>query len=515
MRRVKMLLAAAAGLALALVVAGCGGGDGGGGGGDAEGPSRAVVAQAADPRTMDPHAHRETPTANVLRHFYDPLIERDAEDPTKFDGILAESFEQIDETTIEFKLREGVTFSGGEPFNAETVKYNIDRLTGKLEGEPPVLSYEFESVDRAEVVDDRTVRIITKQPDALILGTIAGAFMIPAGAVDQNKDALASEPNGTGPYEFVRWNRNNEVVMRAKSDYFLGAPKVGEVVFRTLPDASSRLSAIQTGDVDVITNVPPDNIPEVEYGDAEVFEVPSARVASLWLNTLDFEPLKSTEVRQALNYAVDKQAITENVMSGFGTPLATITPEYFVGHNEDLEPYPYDPDRARQLLTRAGYADGFPMTVMAPRGRYFLGEEVVQAVVGYLNDVGIETKIQAVEFGVFTEAIQKRDIPEAFFAAWGNAFFNPLDQLQAAVLSGTKGFSWYANPEVDRLINQAAQTTDPEEHASLLREIEQLIYDDPPFGFLFAYRDAYGVADRLDWQPRRDEVIYMYEAALK
>jgi peptide/nickel transport system substrate-binding protein len=515
MNRAKTPLAAAAALALALVLAACGGDDDGGGGGEAEGPSRAVVAQAADPTTMDPHAHRETPTANVLRHFYDPLIERNLDDPTKFDGILAESYEQVDDTTIEFTLREGVKFAGGEPFNAETVKYNIDRLTGKLEGEPPVLAFEFESVDRAEVVDERTVRIITKQPDALILGTIASALMIPAGAVDTDRDALASKPNGTGPYDFVRWNRNNQVVMRAKRDYFLDAPRIREVVFRTLPDASSRLAAIQTGDVDVITNVPPDNIPEVESGDAEVFEVPSARVASLWLNTLDVEPLKSTQVRQALNYAVDKQAITENIMSGFGEPVATITPEYFVGHNEELEPYPFDPDRAKQLLAEAGYGDGFPMTIMVPRGRYFLGEEVVQAVVGYLNDVGIETKIQAVEFGVFAEATQKRDIPEAFFGAWGNAFFNPLDELQVAVLSGTKGFSWYSNKEVDGLIGQAAQTTDPEEHANILREIEQKIYDDPPFVFLFAYKDSYGVSNRLDWQPRRDEVIYMYEAGLK
>lgn len=506
-------------LALAFLAAACGGGDDDGGGGEAQGdeesPARVVVAQGVDPTTLDPHAHRETPTANVIRHLYDPLIERDAEDPTTFNPILAESFQQVDETTVEFKLRTGVEFTDGTPFNAETVKYNFDRLTGKLSGqEPPVLAFEFESVARVEVVDDTTVRVITKQPDALILGTIAEAMIIPQGSVDQNAEALQSEPNGTGAYTLVHWNRNNEVAMRANEDYFLGAPAIGEVVFRTMPDASSRLAAIQTGDVDVITNVPPDNIPEVESaGNAKVVNVDSARVASVWLNTLDSEPLKSPEVRQALNYAVDIEAIANDVMSGFGTPVATITPEYFVGYDPDLDPYPFDPDRARQLLSDAGYANGFPLRLMVPRGRYLLGEEVAQAVVGYLDDVGIDASIQAVEFGVFAEATQNREIPDAFFAAWGNAFFDPLDELQVAVLSGTEGFSWYSNPEVDELIAEAARTTEPEAHADVLQRIERMIYDDPPFIFLFAYKDSYGVSNELDWQPRSDELINMYEVS--
>ena len=502
-------------LALALLAAGCGGDDGEEGQADGEAPSRVVVAQGVDPTTMDPHAHRETPTANVIRHLYDPLLERDGEDPTSFNPILADSFEQIDETTIEFELRTGVEFSDGTPFNAETVKYNFDRLTGQLEGqEPPVLAFEFESVDRVEIVDDTTVRIVTKQADALILGTIAEAMMIPQGSVDEDPEALAGEPVGTGAYTLVRWDRNNEVVMTANEDYFLGAPAIGEVVFRTMPEASSRLAAIQTGDVDVITNVPPDNIPEVESaGNASVVTVPSARVASVWLDTLESEPLASREVRQALNYAIDREAITESVMSGFGTPVATIVPEYFAGYNADLDPYPYDPDRARQLLSDAGYENGFALTLMVPRGRYLLGEEVTQAVVGYLRDVGIDASIQAVEFGVFATATQERDIPDGFFAAWGNAFFNPLDELQVAVLTGTEGFSWYSNEEVDGLIAEAASTTDEEAHADVLRRIEEIIYDDPPFIFLFAYQDSYGVANRLAWEPRSDELIYMYEVS--
>jgi peptide/nickel transport system substrate-binding protein len=503
-------------LTVALLLVACGGGDDDGAEEATEGagiPARAVVAQGVDPTTMDPQNQRETPTVNVLRHFYDPLLERDGEDPTKFNPVLATSWKQVNPTTVEFKLRSGVEFSSGKPFNAATVKYNVDRMVGKLEGEePPLLAFQFESVAGAEAVDPTTVRITTKYPDPLILGRMAALMMIPTGAVDGGRDALASKPDGTGPYEFVRWDRNNEVVMKAKPRYFLGAAKVKDVVFRTMPEASSRLAAIQTGDVDVITNVPPDNIADVEStGNAEVASVPSARVASIWLNTLDSKPLENPKVRQALNYAIDREAITESVMSGYGTPVATIAPEYFVGHNEELDPYPFDAERAKRLLAEGGYPDGFSMKLMVPRGRYLLGEEVTQAVTDQLADVGVDVQIQAVEFGVFAKATQTRKIPDAFYAAWGNAFFNSLDEMQVAVLSGEKGFSWYSNRRVDALINKAARTANREQHAQALKDAERLIYEDPPFIFLYAYEDLYGISTELSWKPRRDEQIYLYE----
>lgn len=503
-------------VAVALMLGACGGGDdeatstGTTSTGEQENiPAKAVVAQGVDPTTMDPQNQRETPTVNVLRHLYDPLLERDPKEPTKFSPVLATEWKQVDPTTWEFTLRDGVKFSGGETFDAETAVYNVQRVSSLLKGqEAPLLGYQFESIKGVEAVDATTLRITTKYPDPLFLGRMASLMMVPKGAGKE----LASKPDGTGPYELVRWNRNNEVVMKAKPSYFLGAAKVKDVVFKTMPDASARLAAIQTGDVNIITNVPPDNIADVESGGkAAVQSVPSARVASIWLNTLDSKPLAKKEVRQALNYAVDKQAIVENVMSDYATPVATFAPDYFVGHSDDLEPYAFDQDKAKQLLADAGYPDGFSMTLMVPRGRYLLGEEVVQAVADQLGDVGVKVKIQAVEFGVFAKATQVRKIPEAFYAAWGNAFFDSLDELQVAVLSGTKGFSWYSNKAVDAKINAAAQASDSDSHEQALEEAEHLIYQDPPFIYLYAYKDIYGVSDDLPWKPRSDEQIYLYE----
>jgi peptide/nickel transport system substrate-binding protein len=153
------------------------------------------------------------------------------------------------------------------------------------------------------------------------------------------------------------------------------------------------------------------------------------------------------------------------------------------------------------------------MTLMVPRGRYLLAEEIVQAVAGYLEKVGVKTKIDAVEFGVFAKVTQTRKIPSAFYAAWGENFFNPIDELQVAVVTGTTGFSWYSNKAVDRLTAKASATLDQRKQNALIRRIQRMIYTDPPFIYLFAYKDLYGVSTRLHWKPRSDELIYLYDAS--
>jgi len=475
-----------------------------------------VVAQGVDPTTMDPHQQRETTTVNVLRHIYDPLVARNSKDPTKFDGILARSWKRIGGKTMRFTLRRGVTFSNGDTFDAATVKYNLDRVLGKLpKTKPALLAYQFGTVKATRVVNRFTVDVVTKQPDPLILSRMESLMIIPNHSVDANPDALAAKPIGTGPYTLLRWDRNNEVVLQARNDYFRGRPKIANVVFKTMPDDASRLAAIQSGDVDVITNVPPDNVGDVKNGGkATVKTVPSARVASVWLDTLTFAPFKNAKVREALNYAVDTRTIVNKVMSGYGLPVATFVPPYFAGYDKKLKPHPYNPDKAKQLLAQAGYPDGFEMTLMVPRGRYLLAEEIVQAVAGYLEDVGVKTKIDAVEFGVFAKVTQTRKIPSAFYAAWGENFFNPIDELQVAVVTGTTGFSWYSNKTVDRLTARAAATLNQRKQDALIRQIQRIIYKDPPFIYLFAYKDLYGVSNRLHWKPRSDELIYLYDASV-
>lgn len=476
-----------------------------------------IVAQGVDPTTMDPHQQRETPTQNVLRHIYDPLLARNARHPTTFDPILALSWKRLGDKVVRFKLRKGVKFSNGAPFDAATVKYNVDRLLGFLPGTKPTLqALAFPTFDSPRVVNRYTVDIVTKVPDPLVLARLTQLMMIPNHAVDASPTALATNPIGTGAYTLVRWDRNNEVTLQAKAKYFLGKPKIAKVIFRTLPDASSRLASLKTGDVDVITNLPPDNIADAQStGRAKPKSVPSARIAAVWLNTLDNPALKIRRVRIALNYAVDTNAIVKRVMSNYALRVPTIVAPYFEAYNKKVKPYPYNPKLAKQLLAQSGYPNGFSITLMVPHGRYLLGEETLQAVAGYLGQVGVKVNINQVEFGVFATATRQRKIPDGFFAAWGNALFNPIDMLTATVTTGTNGFSWYSNPLVDRLTSEASATLNDKKRIALLDKVQGALRGDPPFIFLYAYKDLYGVSNRLNWSPRSDETIYMYEASLK
>lgn len=477
-----------------------------------------IVAQSVDPTTMDPQNQRETTTFNVLVHFYDPLIERDPQNPKKFVGVLAVKWHQLTPTAYRFVLRKGVKFSDGSAFNATTVKYNIDRIMGTLPGEasPPLSAFQYKSISGVHVINSTTVDIGTKSPDPLLLARLTALLMIPTGAVDKSATALAAQPDGTGPYTLVTWDRNNQVVMKAKPGYFLGAPKIQNVIFKDMPDDASRLAALQSGAVDVISNLPPDNAPQVRSsGVATVKSVPSARVTSVWLDTLDVPQLKSAKVRQALNYAVDVNTIIKKVMSGYALRTATIVPPYFAGYSASIKPYPYNPTKAKLLLKQAGLAGGFPITLMVPSGRYLLGEQIAQAVSGYLNAVGVKTSVDVVDFGVFAKDTQTRQIPSAFFAGWGENFFNPIDEAQVAIQCGTSGFSWYCNKNVDKLINAAATTLNQKKQDAIIVKFQKAILADPPFIYLFAYKDLYGVSNRLNWKPRTDETIDMYEASLK
>jgi peptide/nickel transport system substrate-binding protein len=475
-----------------------------------------TVVQGVDPTTMDPLQQRETTTVNVLQHFYDPLVQANPKDPTRFKPQLAKSWRRVDDTTLRLELRTGVKFSDGTPFGADDVEYTFDYLLGRLpDRDPAILSYQFGPVREARAVDEDTVEVITKAPDPLLLHRLAALLIVPKGAVDEDPKALAAEPVGTGPYELVRWNRNDRVTMKARPQYFRGAPSIDDVVFRTIPETPSALAALEAGDADIVTNVPADNVEQVEAsGAATVKSVPSARIASMWLNVIESPELEDPRVRVALNHAVDVDTIIKEVMSGYGIRVATIVPPYFTNYDAAIEPIPYDPAKAKQLLAAAGHPDGFELELMVPQGRYPFATDVSQAIVSYLEEVGVRVKLNTVDFGVFAETTQTREIPDGFFGAWGEEFFNPIDELNVAVLTGDDGFSWYSNREIDSLTVRANRTLDPAAQKRLVSEIQRKMLEDPPFIFLFAYKDLYGVSNRLAFQPRRDESINIYETRL-
>jgi len=476
--------------------------------------SRVVVAQGVEPTVMDPDMQRETPTENVLIHIYDPLVQRLKDN--KIHPCLAESWKSIDDTTVEFKLRKNIQFTNGEPFNAAVVKYNFERVAGLLPDAPKTVNArDYRSIQGVEIIDDYTVRLITKHPDPLLLPYVSRKLMVPIDYTKKdNFKALASKPVGTGPYVLKSWMKGGELVLEAKKDYWREKAGIDTVVFRPIPEDATRIAELQVGNVDIIANLKPDNVGEIQgNNDLEVKFVPSARVAMVWMNT-EKPMLQDRRVRQALNYAVDVDSLIKNVMEGNAYRVSTVAPKYFVGWDPDEKFYSHDIEKAKKLLAEAGYPDGFEASILVPRGRYLNAVAVSEAVAGMLGKVGIKVKVEAVEFGVFAKRTQAHDMPELMYAAWGNSTFDVWDTVKTCVRSGAM-FSWYKNDIVDQNIDAAAKTIDPEEHERFLQNALREMWADPPFIFLFAQKDIYAANHRVNWEPRSDEKIFLYEASLK
>jgi peptide/nickel transport system substrate-binding protein len=480
----------------------------------AECKSRVVVAQGTEPTRLDPDMHRENPTNNVILHIYDALLERNRGGDIRLD--LADSWRYVNETTLEFKLRKGIKFSNGEPFNSEVVKYNFERVAGMIPGAKKVLHpADFTVIKEIKVIDDYTVQIITKRPHPLFLSFVAQKYMVPIEYTKKdNFESLATKPIGTGPYVLKSWMKGAELVLEAKKDYWKGAPKIDEVIFRPIPEDSTRISELKVGNVDIIANLKPDNIEEVKaQKQLEVKFVPSARTAMVFINA-EMDKMKDVRVRKAINHALDVPSLIKNVFGGNAYRVSTLCPKNFTGWDPQEKFYSYDPERAKKLLAEAGFPNGMDVTILTPRGRYLNDVQACEAIAGMLTKVGIRTKVNAVEFGVFAKQTQARQIPELMYAAWGNNHFNVLYTLDAVVRSG-KMFSWHKNEKIDEYIDKAAQTVHPDKHAEFLRLALRELWEDPSFGFLYNQRDIYGVNKRLVWEPRSDEDINLYGAYVK
>src|SRR5262245_43233386 len=326
--------------------------------------SAVVIAQGVDPTTLDPQNHQETPAANLAINVFDTLLERDPD--LKIVPMLAESYKNVAPTVWEFKLRKGVKFHNGEAFDAEAVKFTVERIADpklKLRGATP-----WAPLSHAEVVDPYTVRIHTKAPWP-ILDTNVTTLPILAPKYYREKDMahVARNPVGTGPYKFVRWVKDDRIELTANEQYWKGAPKVKSLVFRPIPDDAVRVAALQNGEVDVAVNIPP-HLANIIANHPKLFlsTAPSVRTIQLMYYTHQYDaqnklvgpypgPVADRRVRQAMNAAVDVDEIIKNVLDGKGVRVATMLTDKHFGFDPQLKPTKSDPGKAKQLLAEAGF----------------------------------------------------------------------------------------------------------------------------------------------------------------
>lgn len=470
-----------------------------------------VVASPVDVSTLDPHAiNIRYPDRSVIIGIFDVLVWQD--DLGQPVPELAESWQQIDDLTWEFKLREGVTFHNGEPFNAEAVKYSFERMQ-----EPEFAAFnqihKQTTLKEVKVIDDYTVQLITEEPTINMLYWLAESYIVPPQYYsEQEAEFLATNPVGSGPFKFVDWVRDDRVMLESNEDYYLGAPEIKALAWRVVPEASSRLNELQAGTVDVVAGLTPDQAEQANTDISKLVTVEGLRKMHLGIEVENGpEALQDARVRQALNYAVDVDTIVETLLGGSTSRL-----ESFVNppnNNPDLEPYTYDPDKARELLAEAGYPDGFSVVLQGPTDRWGKDQDIVLAIASYLEAIGLDVETEIMEWGTYRENLNNLSFKGLYYMGWA-ALINPTVEEVILTCGHLDNPSHYCNPAYDELVLAAAKTLDDEARMELIMEAQEIAWEDAPWVFLWRLPQFYGMSNRIEYTPRPDGYLDLVNAEL-
>lgn len=484
-------------MAVILVLGACASSQVGTPSGGASGKSELTVVQGADADSLDQQATGQRISLNIVQLFAETLTKvtwSEAGAPT-VSPLLATSWKQLNDTTWQFKLRDGVKFSNGEPFDAAAVKFSLARLQ-----EPKFVSTQkkyvaiFKSVD---IVDPLTVNFVTTSPTPLVPISLDHFYIVPPKySTDAGLEAFAIKPVGTGAYTMVEWVKDDHITLQAKPDYWGTKPKIEKITFKPVPEATTRSAAIQAGQADIVNQILVTDVAALKQRQGiRVDQTASARVMAVDLDQANDPIMKNLKVRQALNYAVDKDAVNKSIYLGGGTVLQGqgLTAAY-VGFNPELKAYPYDPDKAKQLLTEAGYPNGFDMVITTPRGVYSGDYEMMQAVAGQLTKVGVRATVRLQEYAVFVKDQTSKKLGPALLSA--SATFPDADAMFDFYATGGV-YSYTSLPEFDALLKQERSTLDPEKRLKVLQQAAQLQHDQALAIWLVALPTIVAVNDRV------------------
>ncbi len=473
-----------------------------------------VIGLGAEPRTMLAVTIVDWTTNNMLEHIYDRLLDRD---PKTFKPrpMLAESWRIVNDTTWEFKLRKGVKFHNGEPFTAHAVKATIDYALDPANKSHFTAAAYWGLVKEVQVVDDFAVRFLTKQPwpNLIDSASLTNSLIMPAKALRELGPAkLAEKPIGTGPFRFVEWKRDERLVLERNPDYWQGPADVSRLTFRFIPEFSARMAALLSGEIDIMKDVPPHTVEAVERsGRARLRSTVSSRINYLALVNLKPGPMQDVRVRRAMNHAVDVDELIKQVLKGRATrmcgPMAPANVDY-----APVECYKHDQARALALLKEVGQDPAkLELTLDTPSGRYPLDKDVSLAIAAQLQRLGIKVNVVVNEWGTHLDKIKNRNTGDMFFLGWGPALHGQ-GTMQPLFLADQTYASYGNHAVLSEKISRASTLLDPKARAEAYAELQRLVHDEAPWVFLWQQHDLYGVAGRVEWSPRADEKVWMYDA---
>ncbi|QQE73110.1 ABC transporter substrate-binding protein [Brevibacillus composti] len=466
------------------------------------GPKQLIYGRGGDSVGLDPIAQTDGESFKVTENIMETLVKY-KDDNTEVVPALAESWEVSDDgLTYTFKLRQGIKFHDGTDFNAEAVKYNFDRWMDKNHPEHNKEGFEYYNdmfggylgdenhvIKSVEAVDASTVKFTLNRPLAPFIqniGMSCFAIASPTALKEKGPEKFNEEPVGTGPYIFKEWKRNDTITLEKNPNYWVsGLPKIDKLVFKVIPENSARLTALISGEIDVMDGLNPDDVNTVESNaDLQLILRPSMNLGYVGFN-VEKKPLDNPKVREALAHAINKPAIIEAFFAGLGQPAVNPMPPSIWGHNNDIKDREFNLDKAKQLLTEAGYPNGFKIQFWAmpvPRPYMPDGVKIAEAIQQDLKKIGVEAEIVTMEWATYLEKTKNGE-QEMFMLGWTGDNGDP-DNFLATLLDknniGGNNRPRWANEEAHQLLMKAQSATTKEEREKLYLQVQEIIFKEVP-----------------------------------
>ncbi|MBI1993192.1 MAG: hypothetical protein HYY47_05720 [Deltaproteobacteria bacterium] len=459
--------------------------------------------------SLNPYAHSASPTYGMWQHMIEPLIDVDYSKPD-YIGHLAESWEFQGRKWI-FRLRKGIRFHSGDLFTSKDVIFSINRIKNDKRS---LQRDNFRDVVEMQALDDHTVAITTEKPNAVFLDRLHNRFFISKAAADKHGDQMDQQPIGTGPYRFVSWQRDGNLVMTRNEDYWGPKPDIKEVVYRKVGEEAARVAGLVAGQGDVINNVPVDEIPRLErHPKVRVEKVEGLRMYFLAMNVAH-KPFDNKLVRQAVNYSIDPAVIIKSIYEGNGFVLNGPLSSNVIGYDPKIKRYPFDPKKARDLLAQAGFSNGVEVKLYFSPDRYPKAREICQVIASQLAKGGIKAELVSQEFVVFwgRSGVNGGKLP---FYYVGRPAIDADTVYDQYFRSGVTQRIGYKNPEFDRLVDEEQRTGDPKKRIALLQQAGRILMEDTPFAPLYTLAEVYGAARNVVWKARPDEKILVSDMKIK
>lgn len=479
--------------------------------GTAQAAGTLTVALSADDGSWDPIDTFTLNWGRIGSNIYDGLILRTPD--LKLEPGLATKWELLDDNKrIRFTLREGVTFHDGEPFNAEAVKFTFDRLLGE-EGAKGPQQANYTAIDSVEVIDDYTVDFHLKSVDPVLLTKLAGygAMIVPPKYIQEHGDEyFNAHPVGTGPFKFVDYQPKISLTLEANPDYWGGAPKLDGLVYRFISEATTQVSELQSGGIDIATLVPISQIDTINNDPKlHVESITGPNVVTLRFDTTQ-GPTADVAVRKAIIEAIDRDAIIAQIIQGNAEPIASLQSKLSFGYDPDLKPLPFDPAAAKEALAAAGVAQGTSLDLS------FVGDdatfrEVAQTVSAYLGAVGLNVSLKSYESNAFfSDVIPQGKTGAMFSFQWGGWTFDFDNTAYLLYHSGQYWNPYIKDAHMDELLDAQRATYDTEERLRILREVAQYAADQAYEIPLYNLNTIYAVNNRVQNLPPTPDVRFRF-----